>query len=140
MNDLQPQFVVETAKKAFGELAGKKIAVLGLAFKPDVDDVRESPAVEVVHLLAKAGAVVKAFEPFKPAVALPGVDTVPTLELALENADAVLLLVNHSQFRQLDPVVLKPLTSARVLLDTVNGWGGKDWAAQGFTIYRLGVG
>jgi UDP-N-acetyl-D-mannosaminuronic acid dehydrogenase len=140
VNDLQPEFVVETAKKALGELAGKKIAVLGLAYKPDVDDVRESPAVEVVHWLAKAGAAVKAFEPFKPAAIIPGVDAVATLELAVQDADVVLLLVNHSQFRQIDPGSLKKITPARVLLDTVNGWGGSGWTAHGFTLLRLGVG
>ncbi|MGC1376391.1 MAG: nucleotide sugar dehydrogenase [Anaerolineales bacterium] len=140
VNDLQPEFVVETVKKALGALNGKKIAALGLAYKPDVDDLRESPAVEVVHLLAKAGAAVKAFEPFKPDAALPGVDAVPTLELALQNADAVLLLVNHSEFRGLSPEALKAITPARVLFDTVNGWDGKDWAAAGFTLFRLGVG
>lgn len=140
VNDLQPQFVVETVKKALGALTGKQIAALGLAYKPDVDDLRESPAVEVIHLLTKAGAIVKAFEPFKPAAVLPGVDTVPTLKLALQNADAVLLLVNHSQLRQLDPVALRALTPAQVLIDTVNGWDGQDWAAQGFTLVRLGVG
>ena len=140
VNDLQPEFVVETVKKALGGVSGKKIAALGLAYKPDVDDLRESPAVEVVHLLTKAGAAVKAFEPFKPDAALPGVDAVPTLGLALQDADAVLLLVNHTEFRELSPDALKAITPARVLFDTVNGWDGKDWAAAGFTLFRLGVG
>lgn len=145
VNDMQPEFVVETVKKAIGGdspmgLSGKKIAALGLAFKPNVDDVRESPAVEVIHLLTKAGAAVKAFEPFKPAAVIPGVDAVATLELAVEDADVVLLLVNHSQFRALDPETLKAITSARVLVDTVNGWDGKDWPTHGFTLFRLGVG
>jgi len=140
VNDLQPEFVVETLKKAFGPLNGKKITALGLAYKPDVDDLRESPAVEIVHLLAKAGAAVKAFEPFKPDAVLPGVDAAATLESALKDADALLLLVNHTEFRQLSPDVLKTLTPARLLIDTVNGWGGQDWAAAGFTLFRLGVG
>ena len=140
VNDLQPEFVVETVTKAIGPLTGKKIAALGLAYKPDVDDLRESPAVEVARLLAKAGATVKAFEPFKPGAALPGVDAVATLGLALQDADAVLLLVNHSEFRGLSPDGLKTITPARILVDTVNGWAGKDWAAAGFTLFRLGVG
>ncbi len=140
VNDLQPEFVVETVKKALGSLNGKKIAALGLAYKPDVDDLRESPAVEIIHLLAKAGATVKAFEPFKPDAALPGVDAAATLESALKDADALLLLVNHTEFRQLSPDVLKTITPARLLIDTVNGWGGQDWAAAGFTLFRLGVG
>jgi UDP-N-acetyl-D-mannosaminuronic acid dehydrogenase len=140
VNDSQPEFVVELVKKAIGNLTGKKIAALGLAYKPDVDDLRESPAVEVIHLLTKDGAIVKAFEPFKPDAVLLGVDAALTLELALKDADAVLLLVNHTEFRQFSPETLKTITPARVLIDSVNGWGGQEWPAAGFKLFRLGVG
>jgi UDP-N-acetyl-D-mannosaminuronic acid dehydrogenase len=140
VNDSQPEFVLALVKKALGNLSGKKIAVLGLAYKPDVDDLRESPAVEVSHLLVKDGALVKAFEPFKPQAQLPGVETVPTLAQAVKDADALLLLVNHTEFRQLSPAALKAMTRARVLIDTVNGWAGSDWAQAGFSLFRLGVG
>ena len=140
VNDAQPEFVVALVRKALGSLAGKRIAALGLAYKPDVDDLRESPAVEVVHLLQKEGAVVKAYEPFKPGAQLPGVSAVPSLAEAAAGADALLLLVNHTEFRQLSPQTLKDLTAARILIDTVNGWEGKDWAGAGFSLFRLGVG
>ena len=140
VNDSQPHFVLDLVKKALGPLAGKKIAALGLAYKPDVDDLRESPAVEVIHLLSAEGALVKAFEPFKPEAALPGVDAAPSLELALQDADALLLLVNHTQFKQLTPLALQTLTPARVLIDTVNNWEVSACAAAGFSLFRLGVG
>jgi UDP-N-acetyl-D-mannosaminuronic acid dehydrogenase len=141
VNDAQPEFVVELVKKALGrDLAGKRVAALGLAYKPDVDDLRESPAVEVVHLLTKEGVAVKAFEPFKPEAGLPGVEAVLTLDLALKDADAVLLLVSHSEFRQFSPETLKTITPARVLIDTVNGGEGKDGTDAGFKHFRLGVG
>ena len=139
VNDAQPHYVVELVERALGSLKGKKIAALGLAFKPDVDDLRESPASEVIHLLQKEGAVVKAFEPFKPDADLPGITAVPTLEAALKEADAVLLLVNHTSLRALTPEKLAALTPARILIDTVNGWAGKDWAGAGFHVFRLGV-
>ncbi|MDP3451279.1 MAG: nucleotide sugar dehydrogenase, partial [Anaerolineaceae bacterium] len=63
VNDQQPDFVISLANRALGDLKNKKIAVLGLAFKPDVDDLRESPAVEVAEKLHKAGAEVLACEP-----------------------------------------------------------------------------
>jgi UDP-N-acetyl-D-mannosaminuronate dehydrogenase len=94
----------------------------------------------VVHLLNKADAITRAFEPFKPAAALPGVDSVPTLELALQEAEAVLLLVNHTQFKQLDPQKLQSLTPARVLIDTVNNWIPAECDPAGFRLFRLGVG
>jgi UDP-N-acetyl-D-mannosaminuronic acid dehydrogenase len=141
VNDAQPEFVVELVKQALGpDLTGKKIAALGLAYKSDVDDLRESPATEVIHMLTKAGAAVKAFEPFKPEAGLPGVDAALTLEAALQDADAVLLLVKHTEFRQLSPESLKTLTPARVVIDAVNGWDGQNWADNGFRFFRLGVG
>ena len=139
VNDGQPHFVVELVRKAVGNLKGRKIAALGLAYKPDVDDLRESPAAEVVHLLQKEGALVKAFEPFKPE-GLPNMDCAPTLEAALKDADAVLLLVNHTEFRALTPEKLRALTSAKILVDTVNAWVGQDWEKAGFALHRLGVG
>jgi len=139
VNDAQPQYVVELTRRALGSLNGKKIAALGLAFKPDVDDLRESPASEVIHLLQKEGATVRAFEPFKPDADLPGITSVPTLEAALKEADAVLLLVNHTELRAMTPEKMAAMTPARILLDTVNGWAGKDWEGAGFVIHRLGV-
>ena len=139
VNDSQPHFVLQLVRKVVGTLKGRKIAALGLAFKPDVDDLRESPAVEVVHLLQAEGAIIKAFEPFKPDADLPGITAVPTLAAALMDADAVVLLVNHTELRELTPDKLARITSARTLVDTVNGWAGRDWKAAGFNIHFLGV-
>ena len=139
VNDSQPHFALELVRKAVGDLRGRKIAALGLAFKPDVDDLRESPAVEVIHLLQGEGATVKAFEPFKPDADLPGVTAVPSLAAAVKDADAVVLLVNHTELRVLTPEKLAEMTPARILIDMVNGWAGKDWQTAGFKIFRLGA-
>ena len=139
VNDSQPQFALELVRKAAGSLHGRRIAALGLAFKPDVDDLRESPAVEVVHLLQAEGATVKAFEPFKPDADLPGITSVPTLAATLQDADMIILLVNHTEFKSMTPEKLATLTPARILVDTVNGWAGKDWKSAGFKIHSLGV-
>jgi UDP-N-acetyl-D-mannosaminuronic acid dehydrogenase len=139
VNDSQPAFVVEWARRILGgDLRDKRIAALGLAYKPDVDDLRESPAIEVVHLLKEEGARVRAFEPFKPQPHLPGVPTVDSLAEALQDAEAVLLLVRHSEFCQFKPSTLAELTPARILLDAVGGWDFTDWQAAGFALYRLG--
>lgn len=139
VNDSQPHFVVEKIKRILGgSLAGKQIAALGLAFKPDVDDLRESPAVEVAQMLAREGAIVRSFEPYKPAAVLPEVTSVPTLEAAITTADLILLLVKHSEFSQLNPAALASQTSARLAFDTVNGWEPDAWKQAGFSLYRLG--
>ena len=141
VNDAQPHFVLDLVRKAVGnDLAGKRVAALGLSYKPDVDDLRESPAIEVAHLLVEAGCQVWAFEPCKPEVVIDGLTTVPTLEAALRDSEVLVLLVGHCVFRGLDPHAVAKITQARVVIDTVNGWPADDWQAAGFKVYRLGVG
>ena len=138
VNDEQPHFVVAKVKQALGELKGKKIAALGLAYKPDVDDLRESPAVEVVHLLQKEGAVVKAWEPFKPNAGLKGINMTPNLEETIIDADAILLLVKHTEFAELNPAEITKKTPARIAIDTAGVWNTKKWLEAGFQFHRLG--
>jgi UDP-N-acetyl-D-mannosaminuronic acid dehydrogenase len=139
VNDSQPRYALDLICKAVGSLKGRKIAALGLAFKPDVDDLRESPAAEVVHLLQNEGAIVKAFEPFRPE-GLPGITSVPTLDEAVADAECIVLLVHHRQFIVLDPQTLTAKTSARILVDMRNVWKPSEWQAAGFKLARLGVG
>ena len=159
VNDSQPHFVVEKVKQAFlaqaavpsealpwsggdsarSVLTGKKFAALGLAYKPDVDDLRESPAAEVVHLLQAEGAQVKAWEPFKPDARMDGIHMATDLNDAIQEADMLLLLVKHSEFATLDPQEIASKTKARLALDTVNGWNVEEWQRAGFQLLRLGV-
>jgi UDP-N-acetyl-D-mannosaminuronic acid dehydrogenase len=138
VNDAQPHMVVKKTRQALGGLKDKRLALLGLAYKPDVDDLRESPAVEIAHLLQQEGATVKCWEPFKPDANLKDVDMAASLEESLKEADALLLLVNHTQFRHLNPVNVIANTSARVVVDTVRGWDAEAWKAAGFHFHRLG--
>ncbi len=85
VNDSQPHYVVGLVKRALGSLKNKRIAALGLAYKPDVDDLRESPAIEVVHLLQDEGVQVKAWEPFKPDADINGVSMASGLDDALKD-------------------------------------------------------
>ena len=140
VNDAQPQFVVDTVKRALGSLNGKKIAALGLAYKPDVEDLRESPANEVVHLLQQEGAQVKAWEPFKPDANLAGITMSPTFDDSIKEADALLLLVKHTEFIKLNPNEIAQKTKARIVIDTVSGWDAQEWQNTGFKFLRLGVG
>lgn len=140
VNDAQPHFVVDLVERALGNLQGKKIAALGLAYKPDVDDLRESPANEVVHLLQNKGAQVKAWEPFKPDADMPGINMAASLEDALKDADAIVLLVKHTEFVNLDPQSISTQTNARVIIDTINGINHEAWKNTGFDVHRLGVG
>jgi UDP-N-acetyl-D-mannosaminuronic acid dehydrogenase len=138
VNDSQPHFVMGLIRRVIGELAGKRLAVLGLAYKADVDDLRESPAVEIVRLLAEAGARVKAYEPFKPNVFIERLNTVSTLEEAIEDAEAIILLVGHKAFRELAPEEILLMTPARVAVDVVNVWNRDMWESSGFQISYFG--
>jgi UDP-N-acetyl-D-mannosaminuronic acid dehydrogenase len=139
VNDEQPHFVVEKVRQAVGALKDKKVAALGLAYKPDVDDLRESPAAEVVHLLQREGAQVQAWEPFRPDADIPGIHIAASLEAAIKNADLLLLLVRHTECTNLNPVEIAPKTTARVVVDCVNGWDHELWGNAGFKLFRLGV-
>ncbi len=141
VNDKQPQFVMEVVKRIVGEdLVGKQVAALGLAFKPDVDDLRESPAIEVAKLLADAGATVHSYEPYKLNSQVPGVNSEPTIEATVRDAQVLILLVGHRELKEIDPIRLKELTPARWALDTVGGWDTQSWTEAGFKFYRLGDG
>ena len=139
VNDDQPHYVLEMTRKVLGGLNGKEIAALGLAYKPDVDDLRESPAVDVVRLFQDEGASVKCYEPFKPEANLPGIRIEQELENAISGADGIVLLVNHKILCELSPKEMARMTSCRVLIDTVNGWDDRDWNAFGFSVFKLGA-
>lgn len=140
VNDAQPSYVVDLVRNALGSLDGKHIALLGLAYKPDVDDLRESPAIEVARLLIDAGADVLAYEPFKLDARIEGVTLASSLAAALEGSDAVILLVPHTPLKNLHPEDVAVLTASRLVVDTVNGWDPAVWEQAGFRVHRLGVG
>jgi UDP-N-acetyl-D-mannosaminuronic acid dehydrogenase len=139
VNDSQPQMIVNLARKALGNLSGRRIAVLGLAYKPDVDDLRESPAVQVARLLGESGAQVHSYDPYKPEARLDGLQVVSSLEQALADAELILLLVRHKPFLELAPARVANLTPARLIVDAVNAWNVPSWQAVGFVVSRLGV-
>ncbi|MFZ6031261.1 MAG: nucleotide sugar dehydrogenase [Chloroflexota bacterium] len=140
VNDGQPDFVVDLVARTAERLEGKRIAALGLAFKPDVDDLRESPAVAICQALALRGADVKAHEPFKADAAFEGFTTTPTLDAAIQDADILLILVAHRAFKELDPQKLVAQTKARTVIDTVDICDRAAWRAAGFHVVTLGVG
>jgi UDP-N-acetyl-D-mannosaminuronic acid dehydrogenase len=144
VNDSQPHYVVDLVQRALGlgspqELRGRRIAALGLAYKPDVDDFRESPAIEVVHLLAQAGAEVLAFDPYQTESHLLEIPGQASLSDALAGAELILLLVDHKPLRQLAPLQVAGLTPARLVVDCVSAWTTPAWLEAGFTILRLGA-
>jgi UDP-N-acetyl-D-mannosaminuronic acid dehydrogenase len=139
VNDSQPEYVAAYVEKILGDVSGKKIAALGLTYKPDVDDIRESPALEIVRLLDRRGAKVAAFDPFAPATPLPGERSRSVAEAA-EQADALLLLVGHREFRDADPEPLRRVMRNPLAIDCPHAWDRARWEACGFRFHLFGDG
>ncbi|KQV19363.1 MULTISPECIES: UDP-glucose/GDP-mannose dehydrogenase family protein [unclassified Kitasatospora] len=134
--------VLALARDALGgELAGRRIAVLGAAFKPDTDDVRDSPALDVATAAARAGAVVTVYDPMAGpagAVARPELDFVPSLEAAVTGADLVLLLTEWDEFRTADPRRLAGWVRTPRLVDGRNALDHRAWAEAGWSVRAPG--
>jgi UDP-N-acetyl-D-mannosaminuronic acid dehydrogenase len=140
VNDGQPAFVVDIVRRVLGSGPGRELAVLGLAYKADVDDMRESPALEVVERLAAAGYGLRLHDAH--AVALPdGTPLERDLGTVLDGADALIILTDHAAYRELDPCDARlQRLRGRILIDTRNCVRHERWRAAGFAVHRLGVG
>jgi UDP-N-acetyl-D-mannosaminuronic acid dehydrogenase len=138
VNDSQPEFVVNWMESKLGHLPGKQICALGLTYKADVDDFRESPAIEVVKCLTARGAVVKTYDPFTMRDQIKGVTPSSDLHQALNGAEVALVLVGHREVRSITVQKLKQYTTLHTIFDTVNVTAGPEWEAKGLKVYRLG--
>ncbi|GAA4178287.1 UDP-glucose/GDP-mannose dehydrogenase family protein [Gryllotalpicola koreensis] len=124
-----------------GSLLGKKVAVLGLAFKPDSDDVRDSPALDVASQLRAQGARVIAYDPEAVPNATrlhPELDFAASAEQAATDADAVVLLTEWKQFRELDPAAFGAVVGTKNILDGRNCLDPEQWRAAGWRYRALG--
>jgi UDPglucose 6-dehydrogenase len=133
--------MVEVIDRELAAVGGDRVAMLGLAFKPNSDDVRDSPALDVSRRLQEGGRVVKAFDPEAAETArrvLPTLDIVGSVEEALRGADVLALGTEWQHFRDLDPAEVARITDARVVVDGRNALDAAAWAAAGFKVIGLG--
>ena len=133
--------VVTLTRELVGDLSGATIGVLGLAFKPNSDDVRDSPALDVVKKLVEGGATVTAFDPEANGTAtrsLPTLQTSANAADAIRGADAVLVLTEWNEFRELDPRVVGELVAHKRVVDGRNCLDAVAWRAAGFAVRGLG--
>jgi UDPglucose 6-dehydrogenase len=142
INNRRRERMVDLAKEVVGgSLAGKRIAVLGLAFKPDSDDVRDSPALDVTLRLIESGATVRATDPQAVETArrrFPDVDYVASAASAAEGADAVLLLTEWREYRDLDPAAFGEVVGTKAILDGRNCLDPVAWRSAGWSYRALG--
>ena len=125
-----------------GDVAGKRIAILGLTFKPETDDMRDAPALVVLPELAAAGAQLHAYDPEGMEQAKPmlpaGITYATTALAAAADADAVVLLTEWNEFRALSPDKLRGVMRGDVLLDFRNVYDPVAMRAAGFAYSSIG--
>ncbi|MFN8634711.1 MAG: UDP-glucose/GDP-mannose dehydrogenase family protein [Chloroflexota bacterium] len=135
--------IVLKLRAALGQLEEAKISILGLAFKPNTDDLREAVAIEIIHLLQGEGARVTAYDPAameKASDTLPGVTMAQDAYEAATGADALVLLTEWNEFKQLDLGRLKSLMAKPIFVDGRNVYDPSAMSAAGFTYLSVGRG
>jgi UDPglucose 6-dehydrogenase len=124
-----------------GTVRGKRLAVLGLAFKPNTDDMREAPSLSILPVLVAEGADVRAYDPAAMVEAgklLPEVTTEADPYACIEGADALVILTEWDQFRALDLDRVRAILRKPVVVDLRNVYKPADMAARGFTYVSIG--
>jgi len=142
INLRQRERVVGLVQEALGDdVVGKKVTVLGLAFKPDSDDIRDSPALDVAVRLKGLGADVAVTDPEaidNARARYPQLNYVPSTGKALKDADVVVLLTEWQEYRELNPHVVGELTAGKTIIDGRNVLDGARWRAADWTYRGLG--
>lgn len=134
--------VVDLAKESFaGSLLGHRVTVLGCSFKPNSDDVRDSPALSVAGSLSLAGAAVTVYDPEgmdNARKVFPTLDYAPDVDTALSGTELVILATEWKQFRELDPVAAGKLVARQHIIDGRNVLNVREWQAAGWDLVALG--
>jgi UDPglucose 6-dehydrogenase len=142
VNDARKKSMVERVRKAVGgDLKGKTIGVLGLTFKPNTDDMRDSPALDLVPALTAAGATVQAFDPegmHEAGKLLTDLKFVDGPYEALAGADAAVIVTEWDQFRALDLDRIKLTMAKPVMVDLRNVYRADEMRARGFDYSSIG--
>src|SRR5574340_356582 len=141
INRNQRRRVLLRLRKELGRLDEKVIGMLGISFKPNTDDIREAPAVELIHLLENEGAIIQAYDPQamdNARTALPKTRLVTSPYEAAQDADALVLATGWNEFKQLDFERIAQLMRGKVILDGRNIWDPDRLRALGFNYFGIG--
>jgi len=140
-NEFQRQAMIPKIEKLVGGLEGKKIGMLGLSFKPETDDMRESPAIDIVRELIARGASICAFDPVAMEESkhyIKGIEYAPDEYDALRDADALVIVTEWNQFRSLDLEKVKSLLKSPKIADLRNIYEPEDMRELGFEYVGVG--
>lgn len=143
VNHRQPRYVYDKLRARIGDVRGRTIALLGLSFKANTDDVRESPAIDLARILISGGAVVRVYDPRaeeKGAIVLPAAHYDPDPYQAASGAHAVVICTEWPEFRDLDLDRLRERIASPVLIDARNILDPENAARHGFRYTGIGRG
>jgi len=143
VNDKQKSILVEKLMSHFNNnIEGKTIALWGLAFKPNTDDMREAPALVIIKKLLAAGAKVKAYDPVAMKETQRRIGNIIKYSQdqydAADNADAILLVTEWNEFRILNYNVLSKIVKEKIILDGRNIYDPKEVQQKGFVYFGIG--
>ena len=141
VNRRQRRAMLPKIEELVGDLAGKKVAVLGLAFKPETDDMREAPSIDIIRDLIARGAKVHAYDPVamdEAAKILPEVDYEEDEYAAVKNSDVLVFLTEWNQFRALDMKRVRDLMAVPRIADLRNIYSPEDMRELGFSYVGVG--
>jgi UDPglucose 6-dehydrogenase len=143
INHDQRRRIVYKLRDALGTLRGKRIGLLGLAFKPNTDDMRDAPSVEIAHMLMREGAEVSGYDPVSEPVAarvIPELRLVKSPYEVAEDCDAVVLMTEWNEFKHLDLARLRALMRTPVFIDGRNVYEPRTMREAGFLYHGVGRG
>ena len=137
---MQTHIVKKTEELVGGNLRGSKVAVWGLTFKANTDDLRDSPAIRIVSQLLHEGASVACFDPMVRGIqkSINGASVHDSIEKSVENSDLILVLTEWSQFREFDPELIGQAMAKRNVFDCRNLLDKEKWEKAGFRFKALG--
>jgi UDPglucose 6-dehydrogenase len=141
VNDDQRVRMLEKIKRTLGSLNGKTIAVLGLAFKPNTDDMREAPSIDIIQGMQREGARIKAYDPVAMEEAknfLHDVEFMDDTYSPMAGADALIFITEWNQFRSLDWEKIKHLLKTPIVIDLRNIYEPQRMREHGFTYVAVG--
>ena len=141
-NEAQKKRMVDKLLKLMnGSLSDKTVAVLGLSFKPNTNDVRESPAIEMIQAILNGNGTVRAFDPVANEsmhTIYPDVNYYSSWEEAVYQADCAVIMTEWNEFRTIDIDILKKLMKSPKILDTRNILSRKELQNHGFSFDNVG--
>lgn len=143
INDDRRSMAVARVKELVGDLKGKIIGLLGLSFKPNTDDMRDAPSITIAQMLQAEGAIVRAYDPVAMEVArplLPGVQMMPNPYELAKGCDALVVVTDWNEFKQLDRERIRDLMRRPALFDGRNIYDPEEMRRLGFAYLAMGRG